>query len=122
MIKSRLLLLADHLEKIAAKDESDRKRVFNLNCWVRQDSCGTMACAVGEATFIQRFRDLGLRYSKRKMAPTFKGLQDWAAVEKFFGVSHDQATKLFTCTGYLYSNAPELVVTKIRKLVETGLI
>lgn len=128
MIKSRLLLLADRLDKIDALPLPKRHREFNLSVWVRKDECGTAACAVGEATFIKRFRELGLRYSKRENSPAFKGLLNWPAVQKFFGITHHEATSLFTEGGYerrgIFGSKlkPSTVATSIRKLVETGAI
>ena len=128
MIKSRLLLLAERLEKIEALPKPKRTRDFNLNVWVRKNECGTAACAVGEATFIKRFRDLGLRYSKRLNYPTFKGQISWAAVSKFFGITHHQATSLFTASGFerrgIYGEGikPGQVAESIRRLVRTGAI
>lgn len=125
MIKVRLLLLAERLEKIEALPKPKRK--FDLSTWVRVDGeCGTAACAVGEATFIQRFRDLGLRYSKRTRGPTFKGSGDWAAVQRFFGIHFEQAMQLFTERGYSQITGhrdvitPGVVARKIRGFVETG--
>jgi hypothetical protein len=131
MIKVRLLLLAERLEKIEALPKPKRKREFDLGTWVRVGGeCGTAACAVGEATFIQRFRDLGLRYSKLANGPTFKGSQDWEAVQRFFGIHYGQAVQLFTARGYsqitgqenCYGDVitPGVVARKIRGFVETG--
>jgi hypothetical protein len=134
MIKVRLLLLAERLEKIEALPKPERKRTFDLGTWVRTDSCGTAACAVGEATFIQRFRDLGLRFGKRVCGPTYKGSNDWDAVQRFFGIDYDQAMQLFTSRGCYQitgqeqpSNStvrevitPGVVARKIRGFVETG--
>jgi hypothetical protein len=130
MIKSRLLLLAARLDKIEALPKPKRTREFNLSVWVRSGECGSAACAVGEATFIKRFRDLGLRFSKRLNYPTFKGRISWDAVSKFFGITHHQAISLFTSGGFerrgVYATGtsirPGQVADAIRKLVETGSI
>lgn len=139
MIKCRLNLLADRLEKIEATPLKKRKRFFDIGTWVRfgdvrtDGVCGTAACAVGEATFMQRFRDLGLRWSKRHHDPAFKGELGWYAVHKFFGLNNDEAEYLFTGTAYRSIVDPDrrsirpsskvtpgLVAARIREFVKTG--
>ncbi len=120
MIKSRLLLLAERLEKIQATPKKKRTREFDMKSWVHKNKCGTAACAVGEATFIKRFRDLGLRYSGRHAGPSFKGHLYWSAVQKFFGITAHEATRLFAA---LYTNHdPGDVAASIRGFVEIGAI
>lgn len=119
MIKCRLLLLAERLEKIEVTDGPDRTRFFSLSTWVSRDECGTSACAVGEATFIKRFKDLGLRMKKGNVI--FKGHGGWEAVCIFFGIGNDTANDLFTRDGYGTSEVrPGQVADKIRRLVQNG--
>jgi hypothetical protein len=61
-------------------------------------SCGTVACAVGWACAYPAFKKQGLAYDG--LGPTYKqGLDkyyDWVAVKKFFEVSDEEASYLFT--------------------------
>jgi hypothetical protein len=130
MIKSRLLLLAERLEKIAAKPPKNRK--FDLRVWFRKPNtpsffdpyfCGTTCCAVGEATLIPRFKELGLKY-KNRVGPVFKRYEGFHAAEKFFGISNLEAIKLFTTAFYLDGSEtkPDDVASRIRAFVRTGKI
>lgn len=124
MIKSRLLLLADRLDKIAATPVRKRTRIFDLSGWVRIQTCGTAACAVGEATFLKRFRLLGLKYSRRIHDIVYRGSYGWDAVQRFFGISNHEATRLFLSTHYPTDGRgrvkPQQVADRIRSLVETS--
>lgn len=120
MIKVRLRLLAERLEKIDATVKSKRVRTFDIRTWVRKNECNTVACAVGEATFMKRFRDLGLRWSPGAVSPAYKNYFGWLAVQKFFGLTLDQATWLFTVGGYGRSTGnvgPGEVAARIRELL-----
>lgn len=58
----RLMLLAHHLEALAAQPVKKRKRKFDMYAWWNSaGSCGTSACAGGEATQIPALREAGLR-------------------------------------------------------------
>lgn len=131
MIKSRLLLLAEHLEKIAKTPVKKRTRRFDLQAWVTKTNCGTAACACGEATFIRRFnqlgfkqnKDFGVQFGKNSKTRSF----GWDAVQRFFGIELEQAVSLFTEGGYVRRgyNSPMsiragMVADHIRQFVDTG--
>lgn len=131
MIKSRLLLLAERLEKIAKTPKAKRTRWFDLQAWVTKTDCGTAACACGEATFIRRFnqlgfkqnKDFGVQFGKNSKTRSF----GWDAVQRFFRIEHEQAVSLFTERGYArrgYSSPvsihPGTVADHIRRFVDTG--
>jgi hypothetical protein len=128
MFKVRLRLLAEHLEKIAATPPEKRKRMFGLEMWVYTYSCGTVACACGEATYIKRFQALGFRQHKdfgvqfvSKSKKTRK--YGWDAVQSFFGINHDQAVTMFTTSGfrkrgYDYATVADVART-LREFIET---
>lgn len=72
--KQRLLKLADFLDKLPPKR-------FNFSSWVGHSwegkadlSCGTNACAMGWATTINEFRELGLRLIDSDSEPSFPAI------------------------------------------------
>lgn len=133
MIKSRLLLLAERLEKIAKTPKAKRTRWFDLQAWVTKTDCGTAACACGEATFIRRFNQLGFKQNNRFGVQFGKNSKTrsfgWDAVQRFFRIQHEQAVSLFTEGGYVrrgYNmqrrvNA-SMVADHIRQFVDTGVV
>jgi len=81
-------------------------KAFDLNDWTNAledadqaaPSCGYSACAVGHAMFDNRFIALGLY--QHKGCPAYNGLDNWDAVEAFFGISYDSAATLFSPCQY----------------------
>lgn len=81
---------------------------FDLGVWKYGDrsavQCGTVGCAIGHACDIPEFRDAGLHMcggSDYILTPTFGGEEQWPAVEKFFGLTPEQALWLFSSYSYL---------------------
>lgn len=66
---------------------------FDLTDW----HCGTAACAVGHACLSPWFQaeGLSLRQDWGGVTPMFGDFDGWEAVEKFFGLSNDDAEHLF---------------------------
>lgn len=128
MIKSRLLTLADHLDRVSERHMHGQRiaRKFDMNTWYRRTECGTAACAIGEATHIPRFRKLGLRLKPRltcdRLYPALRKLRGWAAVQSFFGISFEVARYLFWGDSYpgYPSVGPALVAARIREYVAKG--
>jgi hypothetical protein len=125
MYTKRLITLARHLRTIAG--EPSTKRGFNLETWFNDinnraidfqgKTCGTTACAFGEATFIPEFKRLGLRL-RDKIVPTFKGKDGFDAAGKFFGISLYDAERLFDPTSYArLDRTPAKVADRIAALV-----
>lgn len=121
MIKSRLITLADHLEKIAARPP--KRREFSLVGWFsrrykreknKDIVCGYCCCAIGEATFIPAFKKLGLYMDGS--SPAFKEYWQWDAVKAFFGLTYDEANYLFSYMSYAAAakTTPAQVSTRIR--------
>lgn len=112
----RLVILARHLrrrekeiEAAIADGQVVLPRGFDLTSWYRRRardnwkdhagrSCGTTACAFGEAAFIPEFRGLGLR--RRKGEIFYKGKNGEYAAAKFFGISESDADRLFLPSSY----------------------
>lgn len=127
MIKRRLLILADRLEKIAAKPPNNRE--FNLRFWLQRGlDCGSACCAVGEATFIPELRRLGLKAKTNPrngiISPHYGKDCGWAAVQKFFGLGASQARHLFDMYSYKLEESikPEVVAARIRETVFNSMV
>lgn len=126
MIKCRLLLLAERLDKIAARPP--KTRTFEMGLWLRRvKGCNTAACAVGEATLMPAFRKLGLTVNRdnvtRCMQPVYRGRTSWPAVRRFFGIDADTSHSLFTSSAYAFGEVtPRMVAARIRRYVKTGKI
>lgn len=122
MIKRRLLILADHLDRVKLEKTG---RQFNLNVWYdagRLD-CGTACCAVGEAAQIPELKRLGLGLTPGAWGktPTFKKVVSWSAVEKFFRISEEDAEHLFSATRYAAGATSKDVAARIRMFVTQGI-
>lgn len=128
MIKIRLLMLADRLDRRAkqlARDErlfgAPGKFCFNLGGWGRTTrSCGTTACAIGDATLMRAFRRRGLRHERGFLTPTYKNLAGWPAVEKFFDLTRREAHYLFSSGNYDTDSDPAIVARRLREFVDRG--
>jgi hypothetical protein len=124
MQKKRLLRLASWLERIAKNPPKTRK--FNLSRWCRRlpkyertgrfSKCGTVCCAVGEASLIPEFKQAGFRIPYK--VPKFEGRAGWEAVERFFGLSYHDATYLFMEDSYVGRTGPDRVAARIREFVQ----
>jgi hypothetical protein len=113
---NRLLKLADYLMTVP-------KREFNLYGW----KCGTTACACGHACSIPSFRRAGLSIDMRGKEFTGIALQlkderleDFVAVEAFFGLNREESLTLFHPGKYDDKDVkkPRLVAKRIRELVK----
>lgn len=115
----RLLVLADFLETVPASR-------FHMDVWVGDDwkgaadlSCGTAACAMGWATTIPEFQQLGLRlvaFSRYGGRPQFYGYQDFEAAVAFFRIDECDANMLFTSEPDR-NESPKVVATRLRDFV-----
>lgn len=122
----RLQLMADLLKEMAVavpvievtgtvseygEDELEVTRTiseFSLNDWTDAigdnaeragPACGYSACAVGHAMFDVRFNAMGL--IQHEGSPIYEGETDWDAVERFFDISFDTASILFSPCHYV---------------------
>jgi hypothetical protein len=91
--------------------------------WLRQNTCGTAACAVGLACRSGVFSVEGLTYSSDKnggLTPIFGELEGWNAVKSFFDVDQDQAVRLFAEHSYAVTEgeaAAQAVAARIRQMI-----
>jgi hypothetical protein len=121
----RLKVLAAYLRTVPESQ-------FDLGSWVGEDwkgkpdlSCGTTACAVGWATTIPEFQQLGLRlyrsdpeYDMNEASPEFEGLHSFTAVSCFFGIDVDKVNYLFMGHRYpLRKRTPNDVAVRILEFV-----
>ncbi len=107
MNKRRLLRFAKLLEDDAKNDTGIK---FNMSLWGKVEnrreplSCGTQACAMGLAALSGVFEKAGLDYQFRqdgKINFLWKGspTNGYYAGAELFGLSDEQAGKLFTPNG-----------------------
>ena len=92
--------------------------------WAQEEiRCHTTACAVGLACLTETFKEDGLSWflNGTTIVPKFGNVDDWKAVQSFFGLSERQAFKLFDGDDYdgpIYGpEAAKAVAAAIRKLI-----
>lgn len=118
MNTERLLILADHLDKLETIPPSDRSREFDMSTWW---FCGAAACALGEATQLPVFQKegLGLRGPDANI-PAYENRMGLEAATVFFDINAAQARKIFLPVyyfGYHYRDiTPRMVADRIRKV------
>jgi hypothetical protein len=112
----RLKVLADWLES----ENVPSGRRFNMNDWYTQDSCGTAACAIGWGAVCPALNSEGLGLTpstliSRHSYPTFDGHYGTGAAEHFFGITRQEAERLFMPDdGYRTKSS---VVARIREFI-----
>ena len=96
------------------------KKGFSLSYWTSDDisgSCGTVACAIGWATYDSWFQRQGFHLLPETFAhaprPSYKGATNWNAVTKFFGIDKATALDLFSETEYPLGVAKVDVIKRI---------
>src|SRR5689334_21212945 len=92
---------AERLEYLAAFLENVSAERLTFSRWYG----GGKGCAVGlAATQEARIQAQGLSLANedclKECRPVYAGKSDWEAVTTFFGISHEDATLLFTPAGY----------------------
>jgi len=129
----------ERLERLAqildgyVKDSSGRK--FDLGggwatprtrrvgfLWRKQIECGTTACAVGLACLSGQFAADGLCYlinDDGQLLPMYDEVNNWEAVEQFFGLSRKQAHRLFYEGSYAVSTGPRAALAVARRIRNT---
>jgi len=122
---SRLRLLAQHLDKLEATPPEKRKREFVMGVWLERFSCGTAACALGEACFIPQLKAAGLRHSRfgsicgtavPYIVRRGKKHSGTDAAMHLFGISHSDAHVFFMPRGS-DNDTPGKVATLIRMYI-----
>lgn len=125
----RVLLLAELLEQRVKPDD------FEMDTWVWPDKddvdtldwqdaaerwtpekCGTAGCAIGHACEMPEFKALGLVKDPLNGAPKFQPTDAYgfSAIQDLFGMSHGDASALFTPPLYQWidQNITPAVVSK----------
>lgn len=126
MFAKRLEILAEHLERIAVLQEAgvNRARKFSMEHWFSEQSCGTAACAMGEACFIPELQDLGLfldfKYGVLIGTPNFQGYTGFRAAAEFFDITYSDAEHLFAAAKYSRQEDPAIVARCIRTFIARG--
>lgn len=126
-----LLMLADFLEcEVKPLEERIQRRKLDMNRWCADrdwlttrinygnpNSCGTVACAGGFATVIFHKRGLQLKMTEGEIStPSYLGYKGFSALQHFFGLSDDEANRIFS-GGRIYDNDVDSVVLSIREFV-----
>lgn len=106
---------AAHLRRLAFYLRNDvRDERFNLATWVGNDdvpwegmddlSCGTTACAMGWATTIPEFKELGLRLERNSFSGqgylVFGEKKHFSAAAEFLDITEKEAEYLFNPDKY----------------------
>lgn len=103
----RLALLAYYLPSIPVNQ-------FDLTGWIR--------CAMGWATKVPEFAELGFTYVFNGAAdvPYYKDETSWYAVEKFFGLTNHEAETLFSMFCYTTGGrtTPKQVAARIKQFLK----
>lgn len=90
--------------------------------------CGTVACLAGHATRCPEFYRQGLRVDDGYQPCYYDPVQDpeademsygFYALEKFFGLTHDQVMMVFSASGYRSDPTPAQVADRVKELIET---
>jgi hypothetical protein len=103
----RLELLAYYLPSIPENE-------FNIISWTR--------CSIGWAAKVPEFVKLGFAVYPgfTTLAPQYKSCLGWNAVEKFFGLTPEDAKYLFSMFEYSSRSrvTPKMVAARIKKFVK----
>lgn len=119
-------VLADHLRKLG----QDPNRYLNMKLWA--DSCGTPACAIGEACTLPEFKGAGLELRKKlyigycPILTSDPQLSPFDAIAKVFDIPRGHAEMLFgdvtyPTRGYESRNVdPDLVADRLEQYAGLG--
>lgn len=93
----KLTITADHLEQNVKDDE------FALTTYMTP--CGTIGCAIGHACDIPEFRDMGFHLIFTSplgigLQPTFGGVYNGRAIERFYDLGAEEVNWLFFSSSY----------------------
>lgn len=93
----------------------------------KKESCGYHGCACGWTASYKKFNKKGftykdsmLQYYNSKTNETYRG---WNAVNKFFGLTQEEAEYLFSSNSYKNHEERtdlELVISRIERFIEIG--
>lgn len=117
MLEDRLLHLADELDKSDTREDFK----FDFNGWRYENPyffCGTIGCAMGLATMLPEFQQLGLSFGSYG-SPKFNGKTSHDAIAAFFDITFAQSRCLFdpTYSGLGFKATAKQVAQHIRQFV-----
>lgn len=112
----RLQILVDGLKTVP-------KAKFNLGGWRLGEGsdvdlltgCGTQACAVGWACVMPEFVKEGLFFNG--YSPQVGDVTGWRAVERFFGLTEEEADLLFYQENYEEHDNIDAVIERIQECI-----
>ena len=96
--------------------ELPHEKKFSLSVWHR---CGTVACAVEWAANDPWFKRRGLKLEEGLFSavPAYKGFYTWDAIEAFFGVTGEEACRIFSNMGRMRNTRYD-VIRRIEKFIK----
>ncbi len=86
--------------------------------------CAVGLAAIQEASIQAQGLSLANEDSLKECRPVYAGKSDWEAVTTFFGISHEDATLLFTPAGYggELRPHPHRIAARIRSFTGAGFV
>lgn len=113
-------LLADRLEEVAKNP--DPKKTFDMSCWRRERSCGTVQCAAGFAADIPEIAAAGLRmvWDDTDWAPATDRITGYpqGALATVFGCQTKTIQRIFYPDYYDEDTVTtEMVIERIRETI-----
>lgn len=121
----------ERLEQVIRVLQGVKQKQFDMRVWKHENSCGTVACAVGHCMTDPWFNKRGLRVGFIRFTdmtahePTFKGKGNFDAVEMFFQLDNRDALYLFSSSEYRAQYregkpvTPKDVIKRIRDFIDS---
>lgn len=111
----------DELELLAYQLGKDiNKNIkFYMGVWKRDDSCNTVACAIGYHCTVNT-TGLKLKKTGDKYHPFYKNSSSFSAISEYFEISLSDAVWLFDPESYNYSYfniTPKIVSSRIYEFI-----
>lgn len=128
-MKKQKLIGRQRLARLASFLYCVPREKFNMKQWatmdfdIRNQSCGTAACAVGWAATIFKAEQFVLVPSVISGLPRteYKGKQNWEAVAEFFSMKRARAIALFGIENDANLDlGPRQVAKRIKQYLKTG--
>lgn len=114
---------AERLEYLAAFLEGASPERVTFSRWYGSGKgCAVGLAAVQEPRIQAQGLQLANEESLKECRPVYREKSDWEAVTTFFGISHEDATMLFTPAGYHgeLRPHPQTIAARIRAYLSEG--
>lgn len=116
------------LEKLGEVVDNIDPKTLNMDDWVSGvNECGTVACIIGHACMNDWFKEKGLRLEDAPkvshITPAFEDELGYSAIERFFGISFNNADRLFSGDYYedmFPEEIKETFKTRLKMVMEGG--